>query len=64
MQIGSDMVAWNEAAVNASGRVLTGYPYGPLNLPMFGQMTHQDPTKAKEGAQGGRAGFLQGDAEF
>ena len=50
MQIGSDMVAWNEAAVNASGRVLTGYPYGPLNLPMFGQMTHQDPTKAKEGA--------------
>ena len=48
MQIGSDMVAWNEAAVNASGRVLTGYPYGPLNLPMFGQMTHQDPTKAKE----------------
>ena len=32
---GEDMVAWNELTFDKA--VLTGYPYGPVNLPMYGR---------------------------
>ena len=34
---GGDMVVWNEVLSNESD-VVTGYPYGPVNLPMWGGM--------------------------
>ena len=34
---GEDMVAWNDVALQLPpGRVLSGYPHGPTNLPMYG----------------------------
>ena len=40
MYWGEDMVAWNELAFNRP--LLTGYPFGPVNLPMYGTRTHAD----------------------
>ena len=40
---GGDMVVWNEVLSNES-QVVTGYPFGPVNLPMWGGMcqAHRD----------------------
>ena len=43
-----DMVAWNLLAQDLPhGRLLTGYPHGPTNLPMYGGLSadHLDPFK-------------------
>lgn len=36
-----DMVVWNEVAVMMPGQVVTGYPHGPVNLPMYSILTKQ-----------------------
>lgn len=33
-----DMVAWNEVALTQGDRLITGYPRGPTNLPMYGKL--------------------------
>lgn len=45
---GGDMVVWNEVLRNES-EVVTGYPFGPVNLPMWGGLTqaHTDPATGR-----------------
>jgi len=35
-----DMVAWNEVALT-QGNLITGYPHGPTNLPMYGKLSRE-----------------------
>merc|ERR1719272_1081975 len=35
-----DMVAWNEVALT-QGNLITGYPRGPTNLPMYGKLSRE-----------------------
>jgi len=35
-----DMVAWNEVALT-QGNLITGYPHGPTNLPMYGKLLRE-----------------------
>ena len=49
-----DMVAWNLLAQDLPhGHLLTGYPYGPTNLPMYGGLSveHLDPFKTVTAAE-------------
>ena len=34
----ADMVAWNEEALTHGTNLVTGYPDGPTNLPMYGKL--------------------------
>ena len=55
---GEDMVAWNEVAMSRRKlQVLSGYPGGPTNLPMYGGLApnHWDTEKNASGAGGRRA---------
>lgn len=61
---GGDMVLWNEAALEPGLRVETGYPFGPVNFPMWGALvgqhrrvgaiTHTDPRSGGRRACVGR----------
>ena len=57
---GEDMVAWNVVALRlAAANVLSGYPHGPTNLPMYGGLSpaHWDHTgNATMGGGGGGKG--------